>query len=95
MYQQITDPLENAFLSTTAAALPILTLLCLIALHRYLDAQGNAHLGVSAPYAAFFGVIAAFLVCCLVFRMPVASSSARVRGSPECGTKRSGVSSVG
>jgi len=93
MYQQIYDPLGNAFLSTIAAALPILTLLYFIALHRNRDAQGNLHLGVSAPYAAFFGVIAAFLVCCLVFRMRVAST--RVRGSPECGTKRSGVSSVG
>jgi lactate permease len=74
MYQQIYDPLGNAFFSTLVAAIPILTLLYFIALHRYRDAQGNTHMGISAPYAAFFGVIAAFLVVCLVFRMPVASA---------------------
>lgn len=40
------------------------------------------HLGISAPWAAFFGVIAAFLVSCLVFRMPVtAAVSAFALGS--------------
>src|SRR5512133_414407 len=74
MYQQIYNPLGNAFLSTLVAAIPILTLLYFIALHRYKDAQGNTHMGISAPWAAFFGVIAAFLVVILVFRMPVASA---------------------
>src|SRR6266568_3839297 len=32
------------------------------------------HLGISAPYAAFFGVIAAFIIVCLVFGMPVGSA---------------------
>jgi lactate permease len=74
MYQQTYDPLGNTFLSTLVAAIPILTLLYFIALHRHRDAQGNVHLGISAPYAAFFGVIAAFVVSCLVFRMPVVSA---------------------
>jgi lactate permease len=74
MYHQTYDPLGNAFLSTIVAAIPILTLLYFIALHRYRDAQGNVHMGISAPYAAFFGVIAAFLVSCLAFKMPVASA---------------------
>ena len=74
MYQQIYDPLGNAFLSTLVAAIPILVLLYFIALHRYRDAQGNMHMGISAPYAAFFGVIAAFLISCLVFKMPVAAA---------------------
>ena len=74
MYQQTYDPLGNAFLSTIVAAIPILTLLYFIALHRHRDAQGNVHLGISAPYAAFFGVIAAFLVSCLAFKMPVTSA---------------------
>ena len=74
MYQQIYDPLGNAFFSTIVAAIPILTLLYFIALHRHRDAMGNVHMGISAPYAAFFGVIAAFLVACLVFRMPVGSA---------------------
>src|ERR1700682_5558156 len=74
MYQQNYNPLGNAFLSIIVAAIPILTLLYFIALHRHRDAQGNVHLGISAPYAAFFGVIAAFVVSCLVFRMPVVSA---------------------
>jgi lactate permease len=74
MYQQTYDPLGNAFLSTIVAAIPILTLLYFIALHRHRDAQGNVHLGISAPYAAFFGVIAAFLVSCLAFKMPVTAA---------------------
>src|ERR1700704_817167 len=74
MYQQNYAPLGSAFLSTVVAAIPILTLLYFIALHRHRDAQGNVHLGISAPYAAFFGVIAAFLIACLVFRMPVTSA---------------------
>jgi lactate permease len=74
MFQQNYDPLGNAFFSTTVAAIPILVLLYFIALHRHRDAQGNVHLGISAPYAAFFGVIAAFLVSCIVFRMPAASA---------------------
>src|SRR5258705_10976834 len=74
MYQQNYDPLGNTFLSTLVAAIPILVLLYFIALHRHRDAQGNLHLGISAPYAAFFGVIAAFLISCLVFKMPVTSA---------------------
>src|SRR5436309_4183898 len=74
MYQQSYDPAGNVLLSTLAAAIPILVLLYFIALHRHRDAQGNVHLGISAPYAAFFGVAAAFVVSCLVFRMPVASA---------------------
>src|ERR1700686_680484 len=74
MYQQPYDPLGNAFLSTIVAAIPILTLLYFIALHRHRDTQGNVHMGISAPYAAFFGVIAAFVISCLVFKMPVASA---------------------
>jgi lactate permease len=82
MYQQNYDPLGSAFLSTLVAAIPILVLLYFIALHRYRDSQGNVHLGISAPYAAFFGVIAAFLISCLVFRMPVgAAVSAFALGS--------------
>src|SRR5436309_7117092 len=74
MYQQSYDPAGNVLLSTLAAAIPILVLLYFIALHRHRDAQGNVHLGISAPYAAFFGVAAAFVVSCLAFKMPVASA---------------------
>jgi lactate permease len=74
MYQQNYDPMGNVFLSTVVAAIPILTLLYFIALHRHRDSQGGVHLGISAPYAAFYGVIAAFLVSCIAFRMPFTSA---------------------
>jgi lactate permease len=74
MYQQSYDPMGNVFLSTVVAAIPIAVLLYFIALHRHRDSQGNVYLGISAPYAAFFGVIAAFLVSCVVFKMPVTSA---------------------
>src|ERR1044071_4173322 len=74
MYHQTYNPTGNVALSTLIAAVPILTLLYFIGLHPHRDKQGVKHLGISAPYAAFFGVIAAFLVACLVFRMPVASA---------------------
>jgi lactate permease len=74
MYQQNYDPLGNVFLSTAVAAVPILVLLYFIALHAHRDEHGVRHLGISAPYAAFFGVIAAFVVSCMVFKMPVVSA---------------------
>src|SRR6267143_1423502 len=74
MYHQNYDPAGNVLLSTLIAAIPICVLLYFIALHPYRDSQGVKHLGISAPYAAFYGVIAAFLVSCLVFKMPVTSA---------------------
>ena len=82
MYLQNYNPFGNVFLSTAAAAIPILVLLYFIALHPHRDQQGVRHLGISAPYAAFFGVIAAFVIASLVFRMPVpAAVSAFAYGS--------------
>ena len=74
MYFQNYNPLGNVFLSTLVAAIPILTLLYFIALHPHRDKEGRRHLGVAAPYAAFYAVIAALLVSCLAFRMPVGSA---------------------
>jgi lactate permease len=74
MYQQSYDPLGNTLLSTVVAAIPILVLLYFIALHRHRDPLGHVHLGIAAPYAAFYGVLAAFVVSCLVFRMPAAAA---------------------
>src|SRR5256886_4434784 len=74
MYHQNYDPAGNVMLSTILAAIPILTLLYFIALHPHRDQQGMHHLGVSAPYAAFFGVIAAFVISCIAFSMPFASA---------------------
>jgi lactate permease len=82
MYLQNYNPTGSHFLSTLLAAVPIVVLLYFIALHPHRDRRGNRHLGVAAPYAAFYGVIAAFLISCLVFRMPVLSAiSAFVLGS--------------
>jgi lactate permease len=75
MYLQNYNPLGNAFLSTLVAAVPIATLLYFIALHPHRDQQGVRHLGITAPWAAFFGVIAAFLVSCIAFRMPVPAAA--------------------
>jgi lactate permease len=74
MYHQNYNPLGNVFLSTLAAAVPILVLLYFIALHPHRDEEGRKHLGVSAPYAAFYGVVAAFVTTTLVFKMPLASA---------------------
>src|SRR5512135_3275512 len=75
MFHQNYDPMGNAFLSTVVAAIPILTLLYFIALHPHRDQHGVRHLGISAPYAAFFGVIAAFVVACVAYGMPLASAA--------------------
>ncbi len=74
MYHQNYNPLGNAFLSTVVAAIPILVLLYFIALHPHRDELGRRHLGISAPYAAFYGVLAAFAVSCLPFGMPLPSA---------------------
>jgi lactate permease len=74
MYQQNYNPLGNVFLSTVVAAIPIVVLLYFIALHPHRDRQGVRHLGIAAPYAAFYGVVAAFIVSCLAFGMPWASA---------------------
>src|SRR5450756_2590600 len=82
MYQQNYDPMGSAFLSTLVAAVPILVLLYFIALHPHRDKQGVKHLGIAAPYAAFYGVLAAFLVSCVAFQMPLpAAISAVALGS--------------
>jgi lactate permease len=70
VFQQNYNPLGNVVLSTFVAAVPILVLLYFIALHPHRDKRGERHLGIPAPYAALCGVIAAFLVSCLVFEMP-------------------------
>jgi lactate permease len=75
MYQQGYDPLGNAFFSTVAAAIPIVVLLYFIALHPHRDATGTSRRGIAAPYAAFYAVLAAFLISCLVFRMPFGSAA--------------------
>jgi lactate permease len=55
---------------TLVAAIPIIVLLYFIAVH-----PNRGRFGIAAPYAAFYGVIAAFAVACGVFRMPVATAA--------------------
>jgi lactate permease len=74
LYRQNYNPAGSAVLSTIVAAIPIVVLLYFIAVHPHRDERGVRRLGVAAPFAAFYGVIAAFLVSCLVFRMPLPSA---------------------
>ena len=74
VWHQVYNPFNNAIISTIVAALPICTLLYFIAIHPHRDKKGERHLGISAPYAAFYGVIAAFLVTTLAFGMPLKSA---------------------
>jgi lactate permease len=75
MYHQDYNPIGNSTLSTIVAAIPIAVLLYFIALHPHRDEMGVKHLGIAAPRAAFYGVIAAFAVSCLAFGMPIATAA--------------------
>src|SRR5258708_1840250 len=82
VYAQNYNPLGIGLLSIVVAAIPILTLLYLIALHPHRDTAGRRHLGISAPWAAFGGVVASFLVALLIMRMPPgAAVSAFIAGA--------------
>ena len=59
MWNQIYNPLNSAFLSTCAAALPVVTLLVLIASNK-----------VKAHIAAIIALIVANLVAIFIFTMP-------------------------
>jgi lactate permease len=59
MWNQVYDPFDNAVLSTLAAALPVVTLLVLIASGK-----------VKAHIAAIIALIVAILVAILLFTMP-------------------------
>jgi lactate permease len=74
MFNQNYNPFGNAFVSTLVAAIPIAVLLYFIALHPHRSADGTRRLGISAPFAAFYAVIAAFVVACLAFGMPLPSA---------------------
>src|SRR5262249_6892686 len=59
MWNQVYNPLDNAVLSTIAAALPVVTLLALIASGK-----------VKAPIAAIIALLVAIAVAVFVFTMP-------------------------
>ena len=75
-FHQIYDPLNNAFLSTLLAAIPILTLLYLLALHPHKDKGGNRHYGIAAPKAALIAAIVTVITAVLLVDMPVSSAIA-------------------
>ncbi|MCP3463838.1 L-lactate permease [Bradyrhizobium sp. CCGUVB23] len=64
MWNQVYDPLNNVVLSTIAAAVPVVTLLVLIASGR-----------VKAHIAAVIAVIVTNLITIMIFRMPVNMSA--------------------
>lgn len=74
VFHQVYNPLGNAFLSTIVAALPILVLLYLLALHPHRDEQGHRHLGISAPVAALFAWLTAFIIAVGILHMPAPSA---------------------
>jgi lactate permease len=69
-YLQNYNPTGSVFLSTLAAAAPVLTLLYLLAVHPTRDREGNRHHGVAAHLAATCAVAVSLLVALLVFHMP-------------------------
>jgi lactate permease len=75
-YMQNYDPMGNVWLSTFMAALPILVLLYLLALHPHKDKQGNKHLGIFAPYAAIIAALVAIAIAIFMMKMPVPSALA-------------------
>ncbi len=82
MYAQNYDPFGLRLVSTVAAAIPIVTLLYFIAMHPHRDARGERQHGISAPWAAFAGVLASFVIALVVMRMPPgAAISAFVAGA--------------
>lgn len=74
-YLQNYNPTGNAFLSTLAAAAPVLTLLYLLAVHPVKRPDGSTHKGIAAHFAALSAVAAALLLAVFVFRMPVRTAS--------------------
>ena len=70
-YLQNYDPLHHPVLSTGVAALPVVTLLYLLALHPRRAGDGSVHLGIAAHRAAMIAVAVAVGVALVVFRMPV------------------------
>ena len=59
MWNQVYNPLNSEFLSTLAAAIPVVTLLVLLASGK-----------VRAHYAALIALLAAILVATIIFSMP-------------------------
>jgi lactate permease len=69
-YLQNYNPLGNTFASTLAAAVPVVTLLYLLALHPTKSNRGDLHKGIAAHKAAAIAVLIALLISIFIFKMP-------------------------
>jgi len=69
-YLQNYNPLGNTFASTLAAAVPVVTLLYLLALHPTKTHRGDLHKGIAAHKAASIAVLIALLISIFIFKMP-------------------------
>lgn len=76
LFQQTYDPFGNPFLSTLLAALPLLLLIYLLALHPWRDKEGRRQRGIGAPKAAFFASLVSLAAAVLVLGMPVTTAGA-------------------
>ncbi|MHB1652287.1 MAG: L-lactate permease [Desulfitobacteriaceae bacterium] len=75
-YLQNYNPTGSFFWSTLLAAVPILTLLYLLALHPHKGKSGRRVLGIYAPYAAMLAAFVAFLVVVFGMQMPAQTAFA-------------------
>jgi lactate permease len=73
-YLQNYNPAGSAWLSTLLAALPVVTLLYLLALHPVRRRDGSIHLGIPAYWAALVAAVVAFGLAVWVFKMPGATA---------------------
>ncbi|MEZ0266677.1 MAG: L-lactate permease, partial [Phycisphaerae bacterium] len=74
-YLQNYDPVGSPVLSTCLAAVPIVVLLYLLALHPVRRSDGSLHLGIAAHWAALASLIAAFVMAWWVFKMPAPTAA--------------------
>lgn len=75
-YYQNYNPTGSVVLSTILAALPILVLLYLLALHPHKDKQGRRQMGIFAPYAAIAAALVGILISVFMMKMPVSTAIA-------------------
>ena len=85
MWNQVYNPFDNAVLSTIAAALPVVTLLALIASNK-----------VKAPVAAIIALLVAIAVAVFAFTMPtdLALRAADARRGHRASSRSAGSSST-
>lgn len=69
-YLQQYNPMGNVFLSTIVAALPIIVLLYLLALHPRRNTLGQRIYGIYAPYAALIAATVAIMIAIFIMHMP-------------------------